>query len=53
MNKLICKYHKSKGTFKRNMCAICAYISRCQDHLEYSQGHNDDLRELSQKGEER
>lgn len=49
MNKLICKYHKAKGSFKRAMCGICAYSSRCIDYDEYINKH-DERRDFIQQG---
>ena len=44
MNKFICKETKKRGKFKRVMCELCTYSSRCQDLHEYQQGHDDELR---------
>lgn len=53
MNRFICKSMKAKGKFKRVLCEICKYSSRCQDLHEYQQGHADEIRELSKPEPER
>lgn len=45
MNKFLCLNTKQRGTFKRVMCEMCSYISRCVDFQEYKHGHSDELRE--------
>ncbi len=47
MNKKLCKYHKSKGTFRRDMCTICSYQSKCISYMEDNHGHSDEARDLS------
>lgn len=45
MNKNLCKETKSRGKFKRVMCYMCSYQSKCNNYMEYKYGHNDELRE--------
>jgi len=52
MNKFLCKAVKARGKFKRVMCGLCTYSSRCIDYQEFKHGHSDELRDSSKKGEE-
>ena len=45
MNKFLCKETKKRNKFKRVMCGMCNYASRCINLHEYQQGHSDELRE--------
>jgi len=52
MNKFICKELKVNKKFHRGYCGSCDYTSQCIDYQEYTQGHNDDLRDMGREDEQ-